>query len=111
MRKHLAVTAVALVLGLALVLPPAVHGQQGEQQERTVDRDLKAVDLDQLKITVVTEGEPEITLVLTSETVVLDPSGGVASVEILRCKEGTALTAKFVEREQGNLAVTIQLLA
>jgi hypothetical protein len=112
MRKHFFVTAVALVLALAVISLPMAHAQQGQQQEeQTVEGDLKTVDLENATIVVAPEGEAEVTLQITADTVVLDANGEETTVDMLRGKEGSELSAKFVAMEQGNVALSIQFVA
>lgn len=111
MKKNLFVTAVALVLALTIISLPVAYAQQTQQDEKTVEGDLKTVDLENSTIVVAPEGEAEVTLVLTADTVVIDPNGEATTVEMLRGKEGSELTAKFVAMEQGNIALSIQLVA
>lgn len=112
MRKHFFVTAVALVLALTVIsLPAALAQQEQQQQEQTVEGDLKTVDLENATIVVAPEGEAEVTLQITADTVVLDANGQETTVDALTGKEGSELSARFVAMEQGNVALSIQLVA
>lgn len=117
MRKHFFVIAVAMILALAVTpMAQAQQDQQAEPEQQTVAGDLKAVDLENSTIVIVEAGEEpeggeEVTLQITEETVVVDANGEETSLDALSGKEGAELSARYVAMEQGNVAVSIQIVA
>lgn len=113
MRKHMFLIAITAILAISAVAPlnAAVWQQEQQQEQQTIEGNLKAVNLEESKIVVTQEDETEITLVVTGDTVVRGPSGEATTLDSLTGMEGQSLTARFVQMDEQNVALAIQLVA
>ena len=113
MRKHFIATGIAVVLALTLVTLPAAVAQETQQEAETetVNGSLTAVNLEEQTIVVTREDETEVTLKINEDTEVHGPQGEPQMLSALASHEGSILTAEFVQQNDENIAITIQLVA
>jgi len=116
MRKNVLLIALATVFALTSTVPLVAGAlpqeqQQQEQMTKDVAGSLQTVDLEESKIVVKREDETEITLVVNEDTIVRNPDGQPATLAALDGMEGQAVTARFVEINDNNIALSIQLVA
>ncbi|MGD8331411.1 MAG: hypothetical protein PVJ49_18405 [Acidobacteriota bacterium] len=116
MRKNVLLIALAAVFALTSTVPMVARAlpqepQQQEQMAKDVSGSIQSVDLEESKIVVKREDETEITLVLNEDTIVRQPDGEPATLAALDGMEGKAVTARFVEIDSNNVALSIQMVA
>lgn len=117
MRKNVLLIALAAVFALTSTVPmvagalPQQPQQQQEQMAKDVSGSIQSVNLEESKIVVKREDETEITLVLNEDTIVRQPDGEPATLAALDGMEGKAVTARFVEIDSNNVALSIQMVA
>jgi hypothetical protein len=112
MRKHMLLIAITALFALGSVASVgAAVVQEQQEQAKSVEGTLEAVDLEENTVVVKQTDESEITLVINDETVVRDRNGETTTLASLSGREGQSLTASFVETGDSNVALSIQLVA
>lgn len=109
MRNRTLAPAIAAIVVLSIVPLSAVLAQQG--QEQTIEGNLKSVDVVTYTIVVTPEGLTDVTLSVTADTVLRDEAGAEIDLAALVGREGASLRAVYDAREEGNVAVSVELQA
>lgn len=112
MRKLLALTVLAIFAATAFTPAIAQQGQQGQQEQAKIVRGtLQTVDVEAQTFSVKESEEAEaITVEVTSETMLQGPDGEITLADLAQ-HEGDNLEVRYVEQEQGMIALQVRLVA
>jgi len=108
MRNRPLTIGIAAVIALSIV-PLLAPAQQG--QEQTIEGTLKSVDIENSTVVVTPEGQADVTLSVTEDTVLRDEAGTEIDLDALVGREGVTLAAVYEAREESNVALSIEIRA